>query len=344
MKFGKPYWNISEILSKQRNFMFINGVRRIGKTYTCLGWALKQAIEKNGCQFMYLVRTEKEIQNKAFSNAFDKVTTREYSDFNIEFGSKECWLCDDEGKKIKLLGWCRALSQAVKVKREAFPECNLVIFDEYMLEPKQSRFYVQGWNEPDLLLNIYHTIDRDEDRVKVFLLGNNTAFYNPYHLHPAFKIPAVNPGEIWLGDNVLFQWALPSAELKEEQANSKFGRMIKDTSYGDYALGGNYIGDDISRIMKRRKKSRLLFNIRIGNDTFGVWTSDAGELVISEKHNKNSLPTYSCDEKLLDGEVYARKTYMIGKWMAKKYIYGCVFYESMEVKVKTENFLRRVLY
>lgn len=120
--------------------------------------------------------------------------------------------------------------------------------------------------------------------------------------------------------------------------------MIKDTSYGDYALGGNYIGDDISRIMKRRKKSRLLFNIRIGNDTFGVWTSDAGELVISEKHNKNSLPTYSCDEKLLDGEVYARKTYMIGKWMAKKYIYGCVFYESMEVKVKTENFLRRVLY
>ncbi len=209
------YWDINRILRYQRNFNFINGERSIGKTYTTQKWLFNKALT-TGRQFVYLCRTKTDKFNKAFSEAFEKVLDKEFPDNDIVCDNENMY--SGEGDEKGRIGYCLALSEAPDVKKRSFPKVDYIMFDEYMLEREHNFKYVTGWHEPDLLLNIYHTIDRESDRVKVFCLGNTTEFYNPYHTHKAFNIPAVEKGKIWYSDNVLFQWAEKSEELKEEKS------------------------------------------------------------------------------------------------------------------------------
>ena len=213
------YWDINKILPYQRNFNLINGERSIGKTYTTQKWVVNRCLEKHQ-QFVYLVRTQSEKKEGVLLTAFQKVLDKEFP--GVEVSSSEETL----SLNGETVGWCIALSESQKIKKRSFPNVYYMIFDEYMLEEGSRSMYVSGWKEPDLLLSIYHTIDREEDRVKVFMLGNNTSFYNPYHMHPAFNVQPIKQGQIWTSENVLYQWAEGSEQLKDKRASSKFGKMI----------------------------------------------------------------------------------------------------------------------
>ena len=216
------YWDINKILPYQRNFNLINGERSIGKTYTTQKWVVGKCLEKHQ-QFVYLVRTQSEKKEGVLERAFEKVMTKEYP------GVETAYTEETMSANGEIIGFCIAISESQKIKKRSFPNVYYIIFDEYMLEDSSRSNYVSGWKEPDLLLSIYHTIDREEDRVKVFMLGNNTSFFNPYHLHPAFNIQPIKQGQIWTSENVLYQWAEGSKDLKEKRATSKFGKMIQNT-------------------------------------------------------------------------------------------------------------------
>lgn len=349
MNYGGKYWNIKAILPYQRCFNLINGERSIGKSYTVEGFFLERALQK-GEEFIYLVRTQDEKKKGVFEKAFSKVIAQEFPKDNIETTTEEMELKieDENGDPVetKTLGYCLALSEAVKIKKRSFPNVKWLMFDEYMLEEKQSSGYVNGWNEPDLFLSIYHTIDREQDKVICFLLGNNTSFYNPYHMHEAFNIPYVSKGDIWYSENVLFQWATGSDELQEDKAKCKFLKMIDKTDYGRYAKYGDYVDDNINFIGKRTEKSKHLFVIEFEGVSYGVWQDlKLGLVFIDSVYDKNTNLRYALtvgDHK--ENTLLTRsKSNNLLLWLAKNFKLGNVRFTDMKVKVKAEQAIKLIL-
>lgn len=346
---SKKYWNINEILPYQRCFNLINGERSIGKTYTCQKYTIEKCIKKN-VEFVYLVRTQDEKKNGIFEKSFEKVLYKEFPKLQIEFTKDDMQIVDehaesDTNEKIQL-GYCIALSEAVKVKKRSFPHVKYIIFDEYMLEEKQGGQYVNGWKEPDLLLSIYHTIDREEDRVIVFMLGNNTKFYNPYHLHPAFHIPNIEKGQIWTSPNVLFQWARSSRELQEEKSKCKFLNMIDSTDYGKYAKEGDYVDDNHAFIEKLKVTARYNMTIEYEGCKFGVYTDYKNGLVfISDKVDESCKLKYALTlEDHKENTLLTRtKSLTQLQWLGNNFKLGNVRFVSMEVKIRAEKAIALLL-
>lgn len=333
------HWNIYEILPYQRNFNFINGERSIGKSYTALSYIIDKCIEKE-CEFVYICRTQHEKQHGILSKSCERVIADNFISYNLS--------CTNENMKTedgRVIGWCIALSEAYKIKKRSFPYVKYMIFDEYMLED-DNKSYVNGWKEPDLLLSIYHTIDREEDRVICFLLGNNTRFHNPYHLHPAFHIPFTEKGKIWVSENVLFQNVEASPKLKEKKSTSKFVKMVSNSDYGRYANAGKYIYENDNFVEKMTTSCNCIFTFDYLQFSFGVFLCNKSGIVYisdsvdetcrfryaltNESHNENTLLTKGRDNTLLS-------------WLAKRYKMGGVRYTSPNVKAIAENAIYMII-
>lgn len=331
------HWNIYEILPFQRNFNLINGERSLGKTYTCLMFVLDKCIHK-GLEFMYITRTQDEKKRGALESAFKKVTANEFKEYSFVYDTEEMKLEEMEEKRV--LGYCTALTEAVKVKKKSYPNVKYMIFDEYMLEENQTSTYVNGWKEPDLLLNIYHTVDREEDRVICFMLGNNTKFHNPYHLHPAFNIPPIKKGGIWTSENVLFQYADGSANLHDLKANSKFLRMLEGTDYGKYAKDGTYIYDNYSFIEKLSTNASYSMTLEYDGNSFGVYSDlKNGAIYVSDKVDPSCKLIYALtiDDHKENTLLTRSHSFTQLKWLADNYKRGNIRFVSMEVKMKIEK-------
>lgn len=334
------HWNIYEILPYQRNFNFINGRRSLGKTYTTLMYVIKECIEKN-YEYIYLVRTQDEKKQGVFEQSHEKVINNEFKNYDFKFDIENCYLTeiDDNEKDVKRqLGYCIALSESVKIKKRSYPNVKYMIFDEYMLEKFQNNMYVNGWREPDLLLSIYHTVDRDEDRVMVFLLGNTLNFFNPYHMHPAFDIPKIEIGQIFTRPNVLFQFAKPKEKFEVEKEKSAFQQMIKGTHYGDQAIDSVYVDENHNFIKKMSNKMVYKFTIKYGGDYYGVYQEkETACVIISEKYEKSSKLRYALtNEDHDETTVIAYKSPML-KWLKNHYEIGNIFFENMKIKTKVEK-------
>lgn len=347
MKYGGKYWNIKQYLPYQRCFNLINSERSIGKTYTAQGFFLERAIQK-GEEFVYIVRTQDEREKGVFGKTFAKVVAKEFSDYQIDFTKDECTLSIENGDAVikQDLGHCIALSEATKAKKLNFPNVKWLMFDEYIVDEKERTAYVNGWNEPDLLLKIYHTIDRERDYVVCFLLANNITFYNPYHMHKAFNIPHVEKDKVWLNENVLFHWVSASLQLKQEKAKCKFLRMIESTDYGAYAKNGEYINDNVNFIMGRTPNSNYVFTIEYSGEKFGIWQdTKIGIIFVDSKtdpscpisyaltigdHKENTLLTKSRNNNLL-------------MWLSTNFKRGNVRFIDMRIKVKAEEAIKLIL-
>ena len=336
------YWNINEIMSYQRNFNFINGARSIGKTYTTLKYCYRRAIER-GEEFVYLVRTKQLLKSGALEEASKKVLQKEFPEVEIKFKFDRAILIN--GSDNPVLAYCLAISDYVDIKKRSFPNVKYIVFDEYMLEDCSTSKYIKGWKEPDIFLNIYQTIDRDEDRVICFMLGNNTTFYNPYHMHPAFNIPYVQPGKIWKNANVLFQWAVPSAELKQHKAETRFSRMVNGSDYGEYANAGQYTADMTTFILERSENAKHYFILRSAGKNYGVWADIQNSLMwIDDKFDPSCKFVYALTtDDHRENTMICTGGYSYIKWLAKSYKAGNLRFTTAKIKAEIEKNLRNIL-
>lgn len=331
------YWNINQILPFQRPFNFINGPRSIGKTYTTLKWFVKQFL-KTEKQFVYICRTQDEKKHGVMEHALRKVLENEFPDLEVEF--------DTFQGKIhgKTMCWCIALSEYVKIKKYAFPEVYYLIFDEYMIEENSSVRYVTGWGEPELFISIYHTIDREEERVMCFMLGNNTSFYNPYHIYPMFNIPFIEDGQIWHNKICLFQRAKPSEELNKKRSKNKMLKYLEGTHYGESMVSGTYTGDNFDFIKKLTNNHKYIGTLAYNRDLYGVYVAQDG-IVISSKVDK-TFPRIQAltKEDVIENSFFLppNKSYFL-KLIVEQFKMARLGYENIIIKNKLHEGILRVV-
>lgn len=335
------YWDIGKILPYQRTFNFINGPRSIGKTYTTFKFLISQALEKNR-QFVYIMRTQIEKKENGLGLALEKVLQNEFGDQEIVCSNEVCCINN------RILGYGIALTEAVKIKKRSYPNVYWMVFDEYQIEDGTAK-YINGFNEPELFLNIYHTIDREEDRVKCFFLGNNISYYNPYHLNPVFGLPSSLDkidGEIWKNNITLFQQARTSEELEKAREKNAFLRAIHKTDYGKYAVSGEYRDDGYQPIRKLSSTAQYRATVHTSGGVFGLYVDlKLREVTFSDKVDNGCRYRFSlCRDGAKAGYPYIK---IVREPWVKIFHAACsleqIYYTSMTVKAQVEPDLIKIL-
>lgn len=260
------YFNPRFLLPYGRNFIFVNAVRSVGKTYSPVLFFINEFMDK-GVESVLVCRTKKDKEKgKYLERAIAKVMEEQFKGLEYKVNTDE--LCIQGKTALR----CIALSEAINIKKNGYPLVKYLYLDEYAIEENAVQRYVTGWDEPDLLLSIYHTIDREEDRVIFFAMANNISAYNPYHLHKAFNIPYTEKGHIFMSDNVLFLHYQRSEQLEEKVEECKFLNMIKGTKYGSFASEGEYIYDNNELIYTYPLKyCKYFLTLKYNGNLYGIW-------------------------------------------------------------------------
>ena len=144
------YYDPNKTLSRQRLFNFVVGARGCGKTYGAKKTVIKRFL-KSGKQFVYLRRYETEMPAAEMLNFFDDVSVEfpdtEFKSYNGLFRINK-----------QIAGWYFPLSKATMLKSIPFPNVDLIIFDEFIIEVGIYRYLP---NEVRTFLECYSTISRD---------------------------------------------------------------------------------------------------------------------------------------------------------------------------------------
>jgi len=266
---SRPYYNYDRVCSYNAAYNFIVGARGLGKTYGAEVRAVKDYI-KNGHQFIYLRRYKNELQKSkaTFFTAFAHL----FPDWDFKIQGFEALIApratrDEKKREWVPMGYFISLSTTQAEKSVSFNNVHTIIFDEFIIE-KGNIHYLP--DESTVFNNFYSTVDRYNDRVKVFFLANSVSIMNPYFL--AFDVV---PDREWItrGDGFMVCHFPNSEAFASSVFETRFGKFIKNTEYADYAVG-NAFGDNHENLLDRKDyKAKYQYSLECSTGTFSVWYS-----------------------------------------------------------------------
>lgn len=115
------------------------------------------------------------------------------------------------------------LSTAQDLKSSNFNKVKNLIFDEFMIEEGQKKYYLK--NEVEIFLNLVETIARLRD-VRIFLLGNAVSVTNPYFLYFDLSLPYNSDIKTFRNGTILVNYT-KNQEYRDVKRKSRFGEMCK---------------------------------------------------------------------------------------------------------------------
>jgi hypothetical protein len=316
------FYNGNEALTHNCLFNFVVGNRGAGKTFWSKEWAIKDFL-KTGAQFIYVRRYKEEFakgkKDKFFDDIEEKFPDNEFKvkGFTAYIDGKPC-------------GQFMALSTSKIEKSTAFPKVNKIIFDEFILD---KGFYHYIPDEVTNFLELYETVARTRDNVRVFFLSNAISITNPYFLYwkiiPNLKKRFTKP------INDMLVELVQNEEFIQMKKQTRFGKLINGTKYGEYAIDNKFLRDNDTFIAKKTEKSKHSFTLKYNGASYGVWIDySMGKYFISKNIDEYckiifsiTLDVHTPNTMLLKGGQS-----VILKNFINQYKLGNVYYESMNIK------------
>lgn len=213
-----------EIITTENKFNLFYSGRGVGKTFSVQIPTIDECIE-NGGEIGFCVLKDKEINNNALLGWISKVWNFKYKDFYDlrQFNKREIFYTVKGENNFKRLFYCFSITNADDYKVFSFPEMRFLIWDECVKE----RLRPEDKNAMSNFINIYETVDREENRVKAVLMCNvlKTAKISP--VFDYFNVPA----NVQIGDKITYN-GRTSIYLPTFGAEKK--KFVNDT--GGYAI------------------------------------------------------------------------------------------------------------
>lgn len=278
------YYDINNTLSKQRLFNFVIGGRGMGKTYGCKKKVIENFLKK-GEQFFYLRRFDTDVKPSEIRNFFNDVEAEFPGvEFRVYNG---CFLINGE-----VAGWYKSITTAVQLRSVPFPNVTLIIFDEFIVNDGAHR-YLPG--EVTGFLDCYSTIARDRD-VPVLFLSNAITMTNPYFMY--FNITFEHGQRTKLTEFISVELVY-SETYAEHIKETKFGKLIAGTQYGDFNIENKFILDTETFISKMPAGASYLCTFIVSESATelckaGLYLDSKQHLYyISNKVDQTNQRTYS---------------------------------------------------
>lgn len=327
------YYNGNEALTHNCLFNFVVGNRGAGKTYWSKEWSIKDFL-KTGSQFIYLRRYKEEFTKGKKEKFFDDIVDK-FPEHDFKVKGYTTYIDD------KPCGQFMSLSTAKIEKSTSFPNVNKIIFDEFILD---KGFYHYLSDEVTNFLELYETVARTRDNVRVFFLSNAISITNPYFLY--WKItPNLNKKFTKPRNDMLVE-LVQNKEFIDMKKKTRFGQLISGTMYGQYAIENKFLRDNYDFIKKKTGKSRHIFSLRYNSVLYAVWIDiEEGNYYVSSDLDSFCKIVYSITLNDHTANTVFQKgvksNYL--RSFIENYKYGNVYFETMNIKNVTYEIVRLYL-
>ncbi|PEH49586.1 phage DNA encapsidation protein [Enterococcus faecium] len=368
--------DVKRIKEEIKQYGFIVGNRGIGKTYGFLDDSFVDALDdilkrynlqsleefnempemvESNIQFFFLRRNLEQIKaniKKIFKPAhFEKFLNSIASEILEQYGFTHEIVGDSKGvrelymlfrnRKLKkdkrriLVGYASAVTAAEKIRGYDDERIKWIILDEF--QAKKNHSYLP--NEPAELMDIYDSIARDRAGTgdcKLVALGNAGTILNPYFAY--FDYDEFDQVKTEKRDGQIIFYHLENKAKRSEA----YKKAIEGTAYGDYALNNaynDYYSFNLVSLKNRPKPRKILYNIRLNDDIFGVWKDGKNRMILSKVTSADKRTFV--DELPRGNEIVDRQTYiMLTSLITNKRLY----FDSPEIILIAEKALRKYMY
>ena len=210
---------------------FLLGIRGHGKTYAFKDWCISDFL-KTGKQFVWIRRYKPQI--KLVVPSFFEDIKEKYPGHKFSTLKNKAYI---DGKEA---GFFIPLIKSGDYKSVPFPKVNKIIYDEFICNPKKHEYYIA--NEPTEFLDLFSTIARTRDDVRAVFIANSVTVANPYFTY--FEIYPDRNKRFTTKKNICIENDDYDDAFKEKVYNTRFGDLIKGTTYGDYAVENDFLLDN----------------------------------------------------------------------------------------------------
>lgn len=236
------------------------------------------------------------------------------------------------------------LSTAQDLKGSNFPNVTTLIFDEFIIEEGQKKYYLH--NEVFVFLNLIETITRMRD-VRVFLLGNPANVYtNPYFLYFNLSLPYNSDIKLFKDNLILLQY-MKNEEYREAKKKTRFGKLVSNTSFEDYAINNKILNDNKNFIEHKSGSAKFSFAFIYEENTFGVWFDwKLGKIYVSNDYLKDYPFTFACtlaDHTSNTMFLASCKKYSCWKTFIDNYNLGNVRFENSKIKYIVQDLIKQIM-
>lgn len=174
----RKYYDISNMLQTNAEYMMLLGQRSNGKSYQAKKVCIEEALQ--GKKFIYLRRWNRDIKQRNVSSYFEdmpvfRMTVGKWESIKAINGSIYFINQDTNGniKERQEIGRYCALNEHERYKSQVFKDYGSIIYEEFITDET----YLN--DEPRLLQQFVSTVAR-LDKIRVFLVGNTLTRVCPY--------------------------------------------------------------------------------------------------------------------------------------------------------------------
>lgn len=260
-------WDPSGLFGSPSPVNMVIGARSLGKTFGIVKRAIRNW-EQHGNQFVYLRRTDKEITRMLGVSDFLAPFADHFPELDMRIRGRTMEVRHHgEKEKWSTLGVFIPLSAAASYKSSALPLVSIIFFDEFISE--RSMYWP---DEVDSLMGFWETVDRRNDRTKIYMAANAADLINPYFQEWGLTLPTKGKTRTYPHNesSITIQYA-DDSKFKAYAAKTNIGRFTAGSSYARYAQDNDFLQDTEALIGS--KTSASLFRCELGFDrkSYGVW-------------------------------------------------------------------------
>lgn len=275
-KAGYYDWSYIDSYLNEFNLVMVIGARGCGKTYGLRKAAIQDYIKRKE-RFVEIVRYKSELNDFSFGY-FDKfVQNKEFKEYQFKTEGKRAYIAratldEDEKPEWELCGYFVSLSEFQRKKRVTFADVRRIIFDECVIDKRDSYHrYMRG--EFSLLLEMASTIIREnpneKNRARIFLLGNACDLTCPY-----FEELGINElNEYGMYFNRVNKSVVDYVEpwdADERRQNTIVG-LLSSTHENKAMFANQFTKKENGLIMAKSKLARFEYAIIFRGYKFGIW-------------------------------------------------------------------------
>lgn len=332
------YFDGNKIWSYNAPMNIVVGERSEGKTY----WFKRKGIRnylRDGSTWVYCRRHNNTLKDMLDNKPFfgDIVANVEFPGIEFKVDGRTMKLRRDEDSPWEIFGYFAALSKAQTYKGTTDPTCTMLVYDEFINETRVPPYLP---NEPTVLMNFWETLDRREDRVRVFLVANAADLVNPIFLE--WGITLDKPGITRYKDGLLVvQWD-DNPAFADHAANTNIGRFTAGTGYDTYARGNIFVGSGDEFVERKPSTARPVCALSYRDLRYGVWKDGGtGRLYVTRKVTNDMMSFALTTEDHRPNIIMLEQADPFLKALVSHWRYGMLFFDSPATR---ETFMRALRF
>ena len=225
-----------------------------------------------------------------------------------------------------------ALRDYMRAKRKPRPYVKIIFFDEFLNEEND---YLP--NEIKAYLSVCDSVIRNRDNVRCYLVSNHISVINPYFNYFGF----IQLGSRFTrGKHDSLLEFTDSEKFVEYRKSTKFGSSIDGTEYGEYAMQGKFLLDDMTNVSKVPEgQCHHQFNLILEGIPMEVCL--VSNLLYIKKSKDTTAVAFTpyVDDAIL-GAIFCTKNLNHFDFIVNKFMRDEIMYESLSIKNAIINFVR----